>query len=119
MASFYIIAGSFHFINADAYLSFMPPYLPWHKPLIYISGFFEILFGIMFLIPQTRRFTSYLIIALLIAIFPANVHMAIEYWQKHHPYAWLAVVRLPMQYLLIRWAWGNGVRGNDNTLELQ
>ena len=87
----------------------MPTYLPWHYALVIISGIAEVVLGIGLLIPQTSNFAAWGLIALLIAIFPANIHMAT------HPelYPDIPVValwiRLPVQFLLILWAfWYTG-----------
>jgi uncharacterized membrane protein len=58
------------------------------------------------LIPDaTRSIAAWLIIALLIAIFPANIQMSINFKRKNNPYFWITIVRLPLQLLLIWWAW--------------
>jgi len=83
----------------------MPPWLPAHDLLIQISGWAEILLGLLLLPVQTRRWAAWGIIVLLIAVFPANVQMMLNYRQEHHPGMWIAVLRLPIQLLLIRWAY--------------
>jgi len=102
---FFVMAGINHFINPDFYLSIMPPYLPWHLFLVYLSGFFEIALGVMILIPPLTRVAAWGIIALLIAVFPANIHMAINpllYPDISSIALWL---RLPLQGVLITWAY--------------
>ncbi len=105
MILFYIAAGLNHFIDPAFYLPIMPPYLPWHLLLIYISGAFELLFGIMLIPDKTRRTSAWLIIALLVAVFPANIQMTINYVSENNPDLWISIVRLPIQFLLIWWAW--------------
>ena len=73
--------------------------------LVYISGVCEIVFGLMLLFPQTRINAAWLIILLLIAVFPANIQMAVNFYQKSSAYLWVALLRLPVQLLLIWWAW--------------
>jgi|TARA_B110000438_G_scaffold67833_2_gene68220 uncharacterized membrane protein len=73
---FYTIVGIKHFIDPNYFLEIVPPYLPYPLELVYISGFFEILFGIMILIPKYRYYGSIGIILLLIAVFPANIYLA-------------------------------------------
>ena len=73
---FYTIVGIKHFINPEFFLAIVPPYLPYHLELVYISGFFEILFGIMILFPRYRFYGSIGLILLLIAVFPANIYLA-------------------------------------------
>lgn len=73
---FYVAAGTWHFIQPGFYLKIMPPYIPWHPQIVFISGFFEILGGLGLLIPQTRKVAAWGLVALLIAVFPANIFMA-------------------------------------------
>ncbi|NOS84748.1 MAG: DoxX family protein [Ignavibacteria bacterium] len=105
MILFYTAAGLNHFINPAFYLPIMPPYLPWHLQLIYISGAFELLFAFMLIPEKTRRTSAWLIIALLVAVFPANIQMTINYVSENNPDLWISIVRLPIQLLLIWWAW--------------
>lgn len=82
----------------------MPPYLPWHSQLVFISGIAELLLGFTLLIPTTRKVSARGLIALLIAIFPANLHMALH--SELYPIlASLLWLRLPLQALLIAWAY--------------
>ena len=104
-AVIYIVAGSLHFIKPEPYLRIMPPYIPWHPAMVRISGAFEILGGLGLFVPATRRAAAWGLVALLIAVFPANIYMAL------HPVeagaAGIAPVlrwgRLPLQALLIWW----------------
>lgn len=105
MAGLYMLAGINHFVNPDFYQKIMPPWLPWHFELIYISGAAEIILGLLLFFPQTRRAAAWGIIALLIAVFPANIQMMVNYYQAQNPYLWVAVLRLPLQLLLIWWAY--------------
>ena len=105
MALVYVAAGIYHFVNPKLYMKIMPTYLPYHLQLIYISGVIEIVLGIMLIPEGTRSIAAWLIIAMLIAIFPANIQMAITFWQKKHPFFWGTVARLPLQIVLIWWAW--------------
>ena len=76
MSLFYIYAGVIHFSNSDFYLKIMPPYLPYHLELVYISGALEILLGIMLIFNKTRYLACWGLIVLLIAVFPANIYFA-------------------------------------------
>lgn len=105
MALVYVAAGIYHFVNPKLYMKIMPTYLPSHLQLIYISGVIEIVLGILLIPESTRPIASWLIIALLIAIFPANIQMAINFWQKNSPSLWMALARLPLQGVLIWMAW--------------
>lgn len=106
MILFYGGAGVNHFINPGFYVMIMPPWLPWHKELVFISGIAEILCALILLFPVSRRFGAWGIIALLIAVFPANIQMLLDYKKDNNPLLWIAVLRLPIQLLLIWWAYG-------------
>jgi uncharacterized membrane protein len=106
-ALFFVGAGIGHFTMTDFYVSIMPPYLPAHRELVNLSGIFEILGGLGVLVPATRSAAGYGLIALLIAVFPANLHMALNpdaYVAQGIPY-WSLYVRLPFQLLFMAWAW--------------
>ena len=105
MVVLYVAAGINHFVNPGFYEKIMPPYLPYHSFLIFISGVFEIIFGLLLLPQGTRRFGAWLLIVLLIAIFPANIQMMLDFCQNKNPYLWAAILRLPLQFVLIWWAW--------------
>ncbi len=92
MAAVYIVAGLNHFINPGIYLSIMPPLLPQPAMLVYISGICEIIFGILLLPLFTRRFAAWCIILLLVAIFPANIQMTINYYHAQTPYLWITIL---------------------------
>ena len=69
----YVVAGTLHFIRTGAYLRIMPPYIPWHVSMVRASGVCEILGGLGLLIPSTRRFSAWALVALLIEIGRAHV----------------------------------------------
>ena len=100
---FYTIVGVKHFIEPDYFLSIIPPYLPFHIELVYISGFFEILFGLIILFPKYRYYGSIGLILLLIAVFPANIYLAQskEAQEAIGASQQIAIWRLPMQGILI------------------
>jgi len=108
MAAFYVVAGLMHLARPDYYLPMMPPYLPWHSELILLSGLAEAGLGIAVLIPALRARAAWGIILLLIAVFPANLHIAMHNVpvfgaaQGAGIWNW---VRLPLQLVLILWAW--------------
>ena len=113
MALLYIAAGSNHFVNPPFYEKIMPPYLPHHAFLIFITGVFEITFAVLLLPRQTRRAAAWLIILLLVFIFPANVQMTVDYYRNGNPYLWAAILRLPLQFVLIWWALRYTKKGKD------
>ena len=100
---FYSIVGIKHFIEPDYFLSIIPLYLPFHIELVYISGFFEILFGVMILFPKYRYYGSIGLILLLIAVFPANIYLAQskEAQEAIGTSQQIAIWRLPIQGILI------------------
>jgi len=99
----FIIAGINHFLNPDFYTAIMPPYLPYHLELVYISGVFEILGGIGILIPRLQKWAGWGLILLLIAVFPANIHMALNPDEFDTIPAIALYLRLPLQFVLIAW----------------
>ncbi len=105
---FFVGAGVNHFLSPDFYVAMMPPYLPWHDGLIYLAGGAEIGLGLAVLIPQVRRVAAWGIILLLVAIFPANIHIAlynVPLAGAQEGAGILNWVRLPFQLVLIAWAW--------------
>ncbi len=97
----FVLAGALHFIYAGFYLKIMPPFLPAPMFLIRLSGVFEIVLGVLFLIPKFTRLAAYGLIALLIAVFPANIYMATnaEMFPEFSQRALYA--RLPLQFVLM------------------
>lgn len=83
----------------------MPPYIPWHMEMIYASGIAETMLGILLIPVSTRKMAAWGIIFLLIAIFPANINMMLNYLDEENPNLWITVLRLPLQILLIWWAY--------------
>ncbi len=105
MCIVYVSAGINHFVNPGFYIKIMPPYLPYHPELIYISGVFEIVLGIGIIPLKTRKISSLLIIAMLIVFLLPHIQMLIDTWHTGSLLFWIAVFRLPLQYVLIRWSW--------------
>lgn len=103
--SFFILAGINHFVQTDFYVRIMPPYLRWHLELVYLSGLLEMLLGAMLLIPKFTVLAAWGLIALLIAVFPANIHMALNSDQSPSMPPLALWLRLPLQGVLIAWAY--------------
>jgi uncharacterized membrane protein len=105
LAVLFIVAGINHFAHPVFYLKMMPPYLPWHAALVYLSGALEFLLGALVFFPRFTQLAGWGLIALLIAVFPANLYMA----QNPHLFPdvshTLLLIRLPIQLLLIWWVW--------------
>ncbi len=105
LAVFFVVAGVNHFRKPDFYVAIMPPYLPWHYELVIISGVFEVVLGIALLIPRFTVLAAWGLIALLVAIFPANLHMALNSEQFPEIRPVLLWARLPLQVVFIAWAY--------------
>ena len=103
MGSAYIYVGIRHFIDPHFFMAIMPDYLPYHLEAVYISGIFEIILGGMLLFKKSRRIAGWGLIALLIAVFPANIYLAQnEAAQQSLDISQsLAIIRLPFQVLFI------------------
>ena len=98
---FFLIGGVCHFTCTDYFISIMPPYLPWHRQLVYLSGAFELLGAIALWLPATRRIAGLGLIALALAVWPANIHMAIHPEAFPAIPAWVLYLRVPLQLLII------------------
>lgn len=86
-------------------MEIMHPYLPYPLMLIYLSGVAEVICGILLIISKTRKIGAWLTIALLIAIFPANIQMSIDELNNAGVLFYASIVRLPLQFLLIYWVY--------------
>ncbi|RYZ23215.1 MAG: DoxX family protein [Chitinophagaceae bacterium] len=104
MALAYVAAGVNHFVHPATYRAIMPPWLPAHGALVAASGAAEILLGLGLLLRPTRRAAAWGIVVLLVAVFPANIQMAVNWWREGHPKLWIALLRLPLQLVLVWWA---------------
>ncbi len=105
LAVFFALAGLNHFRVPYFYVSIMPPYLPFPSFLVYVSGICEIALGVLLLVPWLTRLAAWGLIALLIAVFPANLHMAVN--AEHYPEFSVIMLwaRLPLQVVLIAWVY--------------
>jgi uncharacterized membrane protein len=97
-------SGVLHLVSPAIFLKIMPPSLPFPLQLVWISGVCEIALGLMLLVPRTTRLAAWGLIALLIAVFPANIYM------YQHPELFgisptVLMLRLPLQGLLVLWAY--------------
>ena len=100
-AAFFIVAGVTHFTNRAFFLAIVPPYLPWHEALVSVSGVAEILLGGLLLLPSSSHLAGWGLIALLIAVFPANIHMLVHH--ELYPTTSLTAlwIRVPLQGVMI------------------
>jgi uncharacterized membrane protein len=99
------LAGANHFKMPKAYEAIMPDYVPAHRELVYASGVAEVAAALATMHPRTRRAGGLFAIATLVAVFPANVHMALhtERYKKIPP--WALYARLPLQAVMIYLVW--------------
>jgi uncharacterized membrane protein len=103
-----ISIGVLHFARPKPFVHIVPKYLPAPLALVYISGFFEILGGVGLLIPETRAWAAWGLIALYIVVFPANIYMFthnISLNPKKPITRWALLARLPFQFLFMAWAY--------------
>ena len=101
----FIGAGVMHFVATAAFMKIVPPLLPDPRLLVQVSGAFEMLGGVGLLVPSTRRFAAWGLVALLIAVLPANIYMAIDHAAWPRIPVWVLWARVPVQAPLIWWAW--------------
>ena len=105
MSIFYVSVGVNHFTTPEWFLQIVPPYLPYKLELVYISGFLEILLGVMLLIPATRFYAAWGLILLLIAVYPANIYLAQTNGAAMNTTPLVAWGRLPFQFVFIALAY--------------
>jgi uncharacterized membrane protein len=105
LAGLFVAAGVLHFLFTTTYVKIVPPYLPDPVLLVQISGVAEILGGVGLLLPSTRRLAAWGLIALLVAVLPANVTMALDRVRWAAIPAWVLWARVPLQLPMIWWAW--------------
>lgn len=110
MGPLYVVAGVLHFVVPELYVQIVPPVFPARLALVYLSGIAEIAVGVGLVLPRTRRYAAWATVALLVAIFPANIYMAthgvvIEGLSGGgNPSELVRWGRLPLQGVLILWA---------------
>ncbi|WAS97313.1 DoxX family protein [Nannocystis punicea] len=107
LAAVMLAAGVGHFVIPDRFMAIMPPYLPWHYELVLLTGALEIAGGLGLSIPRTRKVAAWGVFALLLAMWPANIHHAMAGVQVEGlPASPTALwVRVPLQLVLLAWAW--------------
>jgi uncharacterized membrane protein len=110
LGAFFIAAGTLHFVKTDAYAAIVPDALPRKREIVYASGVAEIAGGLGVLAARTSRGAAWWLIATLVAVFPANVNMAVEaerFDGVPEPLLW---ARLPLQAAIVYWIWRVAVR---------
>jgi uncharacterized membrane protein len=106
----YVFAGVMHFVRPREYKAIMPDYLPAHRELVAASGVAEIAGGAGILSDRTRVAAAWWMIATLVAVFPANLHMALHPERYKRIPRWALYVRLPFQVLFIWDVWRTAIR---------
>ncbi len=111
IALLFAVAGTAHFVRPSAFARIVPPYLPAPYALVYVSGAAELLGALGVLVPGLRRYAGWGLILLALAVFPANVHMALHPADFKGIPAWALYLRLPLQVALVGWIyWALGLR---------
>ena len=126
IAAFFISVGVHHFIDPAPYLAIVPPYLTQPLLLVHISGLFEVLGGAGLCLATTRKVAAWGLIALLVAVYPANIHMLVNevYLPDMPREKWLLWIRMPLQFVLaaaVLWTgevWRHG-RSSDQIEEFK
>jgi uncharacterized membrane protein len=113
LSALFVFAGLMHFVIPDRYMGIMPPWIPYPLQMVYLTGVAEMLGGIGLLIPLVRKAAGIGLIALLIAVFPANVQMLANAVHSGSSFLYVALLffRLPLQPLLIVWVYRTTHRG--------
>ncbi len=104
LAGAMITVGVMHFTNEPFFTKIVPAWLPAHQLLVWISGVCELSLGVMVLVPKTRRLAGFGLTALYVAVFPANINMALNPELGGTLPHWALWARLPLQFLFIAWA---------------
>ncbi len=105
MSLFYTLAGLYHFINPVFYVGLVPESIDEKEFIIAVSGLFEIILGLFLLFRETRKIAAILIILMLV-VFLIAVHfpMALDFFDSENPLLWFAILRIPIQFVLVYWA---------------
>ncbi len=110
VGALFVVAGLQHFRSPRPYESIVPPGFGDPHDLVVVSGICEILGGVGAILPPTRRVAGWGLILLLLAVFPANIYMALESEKFKAIPAWLLYARLPLQFVLLAWVANTLVR---------
>ncbi len=111
LTAFWLVAGTMHFVVPRSYEAIVPPYVPMRRAAVAVSGIAEIAGGLAIISPRTRNgFARWWLLALLAAVFPANIHMAtnpqdVRGLDLRRVPRWALWARLPLQPLAMLWVW--------------
>ena len=105
IAGLFLLTGTLHFLKPEIFQRIVPPALPWPRGIVYVTGLLELAGGMGLLVPRFRQAAAWGLVALLIAVLPANIYMAIAPVKfggifDHPLYHW---IRIPFQGVLITW----------------
>lgn len=100
----FVIAGFLHFQKPKIYLKIMPPYIPAHKTMVLLTGILEMIVGFMLLNPSTQTIAGWGIIVLMLLFLPVHIYMLQEKKASLKLPKWVLILRFPLQFLLIYWA---------------
>ncbi len=116
LSAFFVFTGVMHFVIPRSYSGIMPTWVPAPTAMVYISGVLEILGGLGLLVPSARRFAGAGLIALLVAVFPANVQMLANAMADRASPMYIAFLflRLPLQPLMIVWVYRTALRSRES-----
>ena len=104
LAAVMVGIGILHFATPGFFVGIVPAWLPAPYALVVVSGFFEVLGGVGLLVPRVRRAASFGLVALYVAVFPANINMVVHPELGRGIPEWMLLARLPLQVALIAWA---------------
>jgi uncharacterized membrane protein len=110
LTAFFSTVGTLHFVIPRSFEAIMPPSIPRHREAVIVSGLAEIAGGVAIVPRRTRRFARWWLLGLLLAVFPANIHMAVNPEQVpgldlNKVPRWALWARLPLQPLAMLWVW--------------
>jgi uncharacterized membrane protein len=102
---FFVFAGLMHFLRTESYEAIVPEYLPAHRELVYVSGAAEMVGGVTAIAAHRRWIPRWWLLATLLAVYPANVHMAVHPERYSRIPRWALYARLPFQGVFALWVW--------------
>lgn len=106
LVAFYLFMGAMHFLKPEQYFAMMPSWLPAHSILISLSGILEIVLAIALIPTKTRAIAAQIIIAMLVVfLFVIHIPESIGYYQTGNEKFTASIIRLPIQFIFIAWAW--------------
>jgi uncharacterized membrane protein len=106
LVAFYLFMGAMHFLKPEQYFAMMPSWLPAHSILISLSGILEIALAIALIPIKTRAITAQIIIAMLVVfLFVIHIPESIGYYKTGNEKFTASIIRLPIQFIFIAWAW--------------